>query len=317
MVPVISGEQWRQRLAETPRPNAKNILAFYEHRIGAICTDATCLLAPLDDHLVHRGDGVFETIRISGWKIFNLDAHLQRLERSAGGLLITPPCSWADIREIVLAVARAAHTAEGNLRVLLGRGPGGFGIDPAECPEASLYVIAYGGGGHDEAWYARGLTAKRSETPVRPSMLAKLKTANYLPGVLMSLEATRKGVDLTFSFDADGNLAEAAIANVAIVDKDGILTIPEFRNALKGTTIRKAAELAASFMPVATRPVPEAELFTAKEILVLGTAHECVGVVRYEDHTIGDGKPGPVAIRLRKLIHDDMFSHGEPLRDDA
>lgn len=312
MLPILNGEQWREKVRTIARPGAEHILAFYEHRVGAICRDPREMLVPLDDHLVHRGDGIFETIRISGGKIFNLDAHLQRLRNSAAGLYLSAPCPWEDIRGIVLDVARAAGSPEGNIRILLGRGPGGFGIDPAECPLSSLYVAVYGGAEHDEAWYKRGLKACRSRIPVRPSMLAHIKSNNYLPGVLMTLEAERAGVDIAFSFDAEGCLAEAATANVVIVDKNGTLAIPEFRNALPGTTVRKAAELAAPFMPVCTRTIPEAELFEAREILVLGTAHECVGVISYEGHMIGDGRPGPAALRLRRLIRDTLLAGGTP-----
>ncbi len=173
-------------------------------------------------------------------------------------------------------------------------------------------MIAYAAPTHSDAWYARGLTACRSAVPVRQARFAQLKTANYLPGVLMCLEAAQKGADLSFSFDEDGNLAEGAVSNVAIVDAAGYLATPEFRNALPGTTVRKAVELASAFMPVVSRPIPEAELFTAKEILVLGTSIECVAAVRYENHPVGSGRPGPVSAQLRQSIHYDLLASGTP-----
>ena len=312
MIPVVDSDQWITRLMQCERPGAEAILAFYEHRIGAICRDPRLLLAPLDDHLVHRGDGVFETLRYVNKRILNLDNHIERLQNSANGLDIPLPCPVAKLREIILAVARAGKAPEGSLRLLMGRGPGGFGINPAECAATTLYVAAYRAHPRSDAWYARGLTACRSEVPVKPAMLARLKTTNYLPGVLMSLEAAKRGVDISFSFDADGCLAEAAIANVALVDAKGGLVLPEFRNALPGTTAKLAANLLKAEMPVEIRPVPEAELFTAREILVLGTAHECVGVCSYEGRPIGEGKPGPVALRLRGLLRTALLENGTP-----
>lgn len=310
MLPVISTAEWQERVSRLDRPGAQHILAFYEHRVGAICCDPRQMLAPLDDHLVHRGDGAFETIRFSAGVMFNVDAHVGRLKNSCAGLGINPPCAWDAIREYILDVARAGNEPEGSVRALLGRGPGGFDIDPAECPAASLYIVAYRGNLHGEDWYARGLSACKSDVPVRPSSLAKLKTANYLPGVLMTMEAARKGADIAFSYDHDGHLAEAAIANVALVDAAGTLVIPQCGNALPGTTVKKAADLAAPFMPVVLRPVLEPELFEAAEILVLGTAHECVGVHAYEGKTVGNGTPGPVARQLRRLIRADLLASG-------
>lgn len=308
MLPVITAAEWQARVSAEPRPGESAILAFYEHRIGAICREPRHMLLPLDDHLVHRGDGAFETIRFSEGKMFNLQAHIARLEHSCSGLRIAPPCPWDTVRDIVLDVARAGNQPEGSVRVLLGRGPGGFDIDPAECPVSSLYVIAYKGNLHSDEWYATGLAACRSEVPVRPSTFARLKTANYLPGVLMTMEAHDKGADIAFSFDAECHLAEAAIANVALVDSAGTLIIPQCGNALPGTTVKKAADMAAPFMPVVHRPVDEAELFCASEVLVLGTAHECVGVRTYEGQPIGAGRPGPVAHKLRALIRADLLA---------
>lgn len=310
MIPVLDTQAWIDRFLKVEHPGAAAVLAFYEHRIGAICRDARLMSAPLDDHLVHRGDGVFETIRFTERKVIHLDAHLKRLAASAAGLELPLPCPPDEIRRIIMDVARAGDAPEGNLRVLVGRGPGGFGISPAECPESTLYVVAYKVKPRTEAWYARGLTAFRSEVPVKPARLARLKTTNYLSGVLMTLEARQRGMDVALSFDAENCLTEAAIANVAVVDAGGTFVLPEFRNALVGTTAMKAAELARDFMPVAIRRVPEAELATVREMLILGTAHECVGVTHFEGRPIGDGRPGPVAVRLRGLLRQALLAEG-------
>ena len=243
MIPVLDTNAWIEKLRELERPGADNILAFYEHRFGAICRDPRLMLAPLDDHLVHRGDGVFETIRFTERKVIHLDAHLRRLANSAAGLSLTLPCPIEEIRDIVLAVAKAGDEPEGNIRILSGRGPGGFGIALKECPQPSLYV--------------------------------------------------------------------AAIANVAVVDAKGALVLPEFKNALVGTVATKAMELAKTFMPVEIRPIPQAELDSVREMMILGTAHECIGVTHFEGRPIGDGKTGPVAHKLRKLIREDLLSGGE------
>ena len=64
-------------------------------------------------------------------------------------------------------------------------------------------------------------------------------------------------------------------------------------------------------MPVEIRPIPQAELDSVREMMILGTAHECIGVTHFEGRPIGDGKTGPVAHKLRKLIREDLLSGGE------
>lgn len=143
MIPVLDTNAWIEKLRELERPGADNILAFYEHRFGAICRDPRLMLAPLDDHLVHRGDGVFETIRFTERKVIHLDAHLRRLANSAAGLSLTLPCPIEEIRDIVLAVAKAGDEPEGNIRILSGTRPRRIrhraqGVPPAQPVRSRL-----------------------------------------------------------------------------------------------------------------------------------------------------------------------------------
>ncbi len=308
----LSAQEWLDKLRELPRPGTDSVLAFYEHRMGGLCRDPRLMLVPLDDHLVHRGDGVFEALRLAGGRVLHLDAHMSRLRDSCAAIDLTPPCSWDEIRAILLDVAHAGGSPDGALRLLIGRGGGGLGVDPAECPEASLFVVASRTRPLPESYWARGLTACRSAVPAKQPWLARIKSTNYLPNVLMTAEARARGADVSFCFDDHGFLAEAAIANVGLVDARGRLIVPEFRHALPGTTALLAMRLAEDFMPVLRRDVSEDDLFAAREILLWGTTPECVGITRYEERPVGGGVPGPAALRLRGLIHEALIAEGVP-----
>ncbi len=310
---IINSEDYIARLLAAPRPGAENILAFHDYRVGGICKDSRLMLAPLDDHLCHRGDGVFESIVYRNKRIFQFESHLKRMQKSAAGLKLSPPCPWEEIRDIILAVVKAGGADSGSIRVLLGRGPGGFGISPAECPKPSLYVIAWKETPKPDWWYERGLSSFHSSIPARQSYMAQIKNANYLPNVLMIEEAITKGLDLPLSFDDQNCLAETAIANVALVDAAGTLVVPEFTNSLPGTTVLKAMEIAEkSNIRVERRRVPENEIYDAGELLVLGTVYECVGITSYEGRSIGSGKPGPVSTILREGLREALLAGGTP-----
>lgn len=308
----LDAEGWIARLRETPRPGTDQVLVFYEHRMGALCRDPKLMLVPLDDHLVHRGDGVFESLRMAEGRILQLDAHIARLKDSAATLGLEPPCPWDEVRSVLLDVARAAGVADGGLKLLLGRGGGGLGVDPRECPQSSLYVVATRGHPLPESYWEKGLSACRSAVPAKQSYLARIKSTNYLPNVLMAQEAARRGVDLSFSFDGNGCLAEAAVANVAVADRGGRLLLPPFRHSLPGTTALLAVDLAKAFMPVILTDIGEDILYAASEILVLGTTPECVAVTHYEGQPIGNGRPGPLARRLRQALHAALLAGGTP-----
>lgn len=310
MIQTLDTTAYMAKMLSVPRVGAEKILAFYEHRVGAICRDAHCMLMPLDDHLAHRGDGIFESMKYGHGRVYQLDAHLARMARSAEGLMLTPPCSWAEMREIIMEVARSTGRESGMLRILVGRGSGGFGIDPTECPEASLYIAAYVFTPKSQDWYDKGLTAFRSSVPAKQSYLARIKNANYVPNMMMVREAHERGMDVAFGFDRHGHLTEAAIANVAIVDAQGILAVPRFDNALAGTTVLRGMELIGKQMQVEQRNITEADIVGAREVLMFGTSSDCVSIVSYEGTPIDDGKAGPVAKQVRALLQADLLEHG-------
>lgn len=311
MIPVLTNEQdVIDKLCATPRPIEANVLAWYEHRLGVIATTPRLMLLPLDDHLTHRGDGVFETIQYQQGVLFGLESHLARLERSAKGIFLEPPCAWSFIREAVLATVAAGKEAGGMVRILLGRGQGGFGVDPSECPEASLYIIAYRHQDITAESYARGLTGMRTSIPPKGADMAQIKNANYLPNVLMMREARQRGADVPFSFTKDGYLAESAIANICLVNQDDVFLVPSLTNALKGTNLTKAIEILEGKVAYRIGLVSEDDIFAAKEVMILGSGPICAAVVEYEGQTIGDGKRGPVCAMLLETMTKEYLAHG-------
>ena len=310
MIPVLDKSAYLERLLGAPRPNIEKILAFYEHRVGAICTEGGVMLSPLDDHMFHRGDGVFEAMKFVSGRIYQFDEHMARMKKSASSIRLAPPLAWEDVPAIVLETVRAAGVKTGTLRVFLGRGPGGFGVDPSECPQSSFYVVASKWAPYPESWYEKGLRGFKSSMPPRPAQTSHIKDTNYLFAVMMTMEARERGLDTPFVFDGEGCLAESAVANICLVDKAGVLVVPEFTHALPGTTIRRTMELLEGKVECVIRRVPEEEIFEAAELLLLGTSPNCAAIVEYEGKKIGDGKRGPVARLLNGLIEEDIAHNG-------
>ena len=311
---VLSAEAYAEALLACPRPGAGAVLAFYDHRVGAVCRDPRLLLIPLDDHICHRGDGLFESICYRQRTIFAFDSHLARLRGGAKALHMTPPCPWEEVRRIVLGVAAAGGQDNGDLRVFLSRGPGGFGIAPEQCPVAGLYVVALAAHEPDAAVYERGLSAFTSEIPPKQEYLARIKNTNYLPNVFMAAEARRKGMDVAVTFDEHGVMGEAAIANLGIVDAAGRLVSPEIRRILPGTTLLAALELAKERMDVVLGDITHADISTAREVLLFTSATLVQSVTSFDGIPVGQGetrgKPGPVAGWLREKLLAHMLATG-------
>lgn len=307
---AVSGQEFLRKLLAAPRPGAENVLAFYDSRVNAICRDPRYLLLPLDDHICHRADGLFESVCYRERRVFALDAHLARLAEGAALLGLEPPCPFEAIGEIVCKVAKAGGEDHGDARIFLSRGPGGFGVSPAECPAPSLYVVALRKPLPDPALYEKGLTAFSSSVPPKQDYLARVKNTGYILNVLMCREASERGHDVAITFDPKGHMGEAAIANVGIIDADGVLRCPGLDTILPGTTLLAALELAAAKMPVREGPVHRSEIAHAREMLLFTSATLCVPITHFDGKPVGDGRPGPVASWLREALLERMLATG-------
>lgn len=310
MLTLATTEEYLKRLLHANRPGLEDILAFYDHRLGVIGKDPRLMLIPLDDHLVHRGDGVFETLKFVNRRVYQVDAHLRRMASSGSTIFLSPPCSWDRLRELILDVVHQTESEDGVISLFVGRGPGGMTVDFRECPESSLYIVIRRLPHKPESFWEQGVTAFKAATPTKQSYLSKIKSVDYLPNVLMKREAILNGYDYPFCFDDQGYLAEGATENVCMVTHSGELVVPESRNALMGTTLVRAVSLVKEEVPIVYRLISEAELDEAREIIILGTTIDAVGVVRFNGRPVHDVRPGPVAKRLRQLLIEDQSQSG-------
>lgn len=289
-------------------PYHAGYLAMYSSLYGGIVREPALMLVPVDDHVVHRGDGVFETVKCVSGRIYQLQAHLERLLASAAAIRLAPPVSAEELRRIVVATVRAGGGPECYLRILITRGPGGFSPSPAECPESGLYVVAYRAAAYPEELFERGVSVVSSRVPIKPGSFANIKSCNYLPNVLMKMEALERGAHYAVSVDERGCLAEGAAENVGLVSAEGRLLFPRFERILHGITVSRVAELA----PAAGLGEPEfgdlslEDAFRASEMLMLGTSFDVLPVVQLDGRPIGGGRPGPVFRRVRELLLADL-----------
>lgn len=313
LIRKVDANEYIDAMLSAMRAGTEKVCAFYEHRIGLVCTDPKLMLMPWDDHLVHRGDGVFETMKFVDGKMYQLAPHMRRMKRSARTISLEPPCSWEELETLILEVAGASGVDSGLIRVLLGRGPGGFGIDPYECPVPSLYIVVYRHEPKPESWYEKGVTAFRSKVPAKQPYLATIKSIDYLPNVMMKINAKEEGFDVPFCFDSLSFLAEGATENVCIVSQDNILYTPKFTNSLAGTTIARALQLIEDEIEVDFRAISEEDILLAKEVIICGTSIDAVGVVRFNKKPIHDVRPGPICKRMRELLQKDLHETGTPI----
>ena len=199
---LITKEDYHRIIAESRQPYMDKYLSMYSTLLGGIVTDPTLMQIPLDDHLVHRGDGVFEVFYCISGAMFNLDAHMDRLERSAATLRIEMPFERAELIELIKETIRAGGERESLVRLFLSRGPGSFGVNPYDCIKSQLYIVISRPGPDFMDIHPEGARVMTSSIPVKPGMFATIKSCNYLPNVMMRLETVVTSLILVFHWDS-------------------------------------------------------------------------------------------------------------------
>ena len=288
---------------------------MYSSLYDGIVTDPALMLLPIDDHMVHRGDGVFEALKALKGSLYNLNGHLDRLESSAAALALDLPVSQAKLQEIVTETVRAAGKPDCMIRIFVSRGPGSFGVNPYDCPTSQLYVVVTALGSPFMKAHPQGGRVRTSRIAAKSSAMSHVKNCNYAPNVLMKKEAVDAGVEFVAGFDELGHLTEGAIENMGIVTPDQRLVFPKLDRILAGTTMLRVMELARTLIPTGTlnavefSDIPRQDILSATEFIITGTTINVAAGVEFDGHPIGTGKPGPVYQALSALLDADMTSN--------
>lgn len=306
-IPLLDPQSFLQNLKNKHNPFWPQYYAYYSTWLGGITTDPALMVLPMDDHMVHRGDGVFEALKAVDRKVFLMPEHLQRLSRSAQSIGISLPFEVLQIQEIILQTLKVADQSNVLIRLFVSRGPGSYTTNPYDSVGSQMYVAITELRSVKAELFDKGVRIGRSGVPVKDSWMAQVKSCNYLPNVMMKKEAIDRKLDFTIGFDRQGNLAESSTENIALVDADGVLVHPHFDNILKGTTMNRVFELAqnAGFQ-ISKRHLSEGDVISAREVFMIGTTLDVLPVTEYEGQKIGAGRVGTFAKELRRLLMQDL-----------
>jgi branched-chain amino acid aminotransferase len=264
------------------------------------------------DHGFLFGEGVYEVMRTYRQRPFLYEPHMRRMRASADRIALPIPATDAEIRERITATIAAAQLpAEAYIRILVTRGVGEIGYDPANCPSPTIVIIVKPHTELPREAYTDGVTiALVSVVRNHPESVNPLiKSNNLLNNALAMQEAYRRGAAEALMKNHRGELAECAMSNIFLVRDGAVRTPPTTAGLLAGVTRAFVLELAAKTgIRAYEETLHEPDIDSADEMFFTSTTREIVPVVRVDARIIGSGKPGPVTQRLRAAFAEALRS---------
>jgi branched-chain amino acid aminotransferase len=267
------------------------------------------------DSVVQGGDAVWEGLRLYNGRIFRLDEHLARLRRSAHALAFDSVPSDEEITNEIRRTLQANGMTDGvHIRLTLTRGVKiTSGMDPRlNQAGPTLIVLAE----HKPPVYdASGITLITSSVrrTAPDSIDPKIHHNNLLASILAKIEANVAGADDALMLDHRGFVAETNATNVFLITGEALGT-PTAAACPEGITRGAVLELAAGAgIECAVRDYSLTQLYTADELFVTGTMGGIAPVISLDGRRIGDGCPGPVTLRLTKLLAELAAQTGTPV----
>jgi branched-chain amino acid aminotransferase len=262
------------------------------------------------DHGLLYGDGVFEGIRVYNGKVFKLAEHIDRLYRSAKAILLEIPMKQPEMTSTVLEAVRVNAQKNGYIRLVVTRGEGPFGLDPAQCKKPTVIIMVGDIQLYPEEYYSKGIAVVTASSRRIPSdcLDPRVKSLNYLNNIMAKIEAQQSGCLEAVMLNREGFVAECTADNIFIVRSDRLLTPAPWHGALDGITMKTVMEVARLLgVETETTTLTRYDLYTADECFLTGTGAEIMPVTAIDGRTIGNGEPGPVTKRLIEKFREVKF----------
>lgn len=256
----------------------------------------------IEDRGFQFADGVYEVVACYDGRFLALNEHLARLARSCEAIGLAMPMNADKLAALVRQTYKQNRLDDAMIYIQVTRGVAPRSHVPVHdlsptlvitvraLPEPSAEKILYG---------ATGITLDDIRW-----QRCDIKSIALLASVMGKQQAVRAGADEAFWLDGTGHVLEGSSTNIMAAIHGVLTTHPEDHHILGGITRDIVLKLARQDgISVEERPWRLDELGLT-ECIMTSTTNASLAVVRVDGRPIGNGRPGPMAARLRKLFLD-------------
>ena len=259
-------------------------------------------MVPVLDRGFIFGDGVYELVPVYSRVPFRLDEHLARLERSLSETRIRNPYARAQWRDTIYRLIDAQPFEDQGVYFQVTRGVARRDHAFPKGAEPTVFMMANPLVTPPRELVEQGAAAVSAQD--NRWLRCDIKSISLIGNCLLRQVSAEAGAAETILF-RDGKLTEASASNVFAVKRGVILTPPKSDLILPGITYDVITELArANGLPLEAREVHESEVREADELWLTSSSKEVLAVATLDGRKVGDGRPGPVFVRMYQLYQE-------------
>ncbi|MBI1820515.1 MAG: D-amino-acid transaminase [Nitrospirae bacterium] len=252
----------------------------------------------INDRGFQFGDGVYEVIRSYNGKVFHLEEHLKRFEKSASEIELPLPVSLNEIQRWIQEAFSRSQYPMAKIYIQMTRGLAERSHPfPVKIQPTFLITVL-------ELHPLSPVLTQRGVEIITTEDLrwgrCDIKSLNLLPNVLAQQKAKKAGVYEALMI-RNQRVTEGSISNFFMIKNDTLITAPLSHFILPGVTRDLVLSLARSLtFKVLERDIFVQELYQADEAFISGTTIEIVPVVKVDGKQIGNGIPAGMTQTLIK-----------------
>lgn len=253
-------------------------------------------VVPINDRGFLYGDGLFETVRVFNGRPFRLAQHLERLARGAEYLKIKLPFTPKDLHSFSEKLIAQNQMPDAVLRVTLTRGPGERGYSPAGADSPTVAITLHPALPFDPVNPPQWSLVTSSCRIPASDPLSSFKTSSKLLHVMARIEAEARNADEALILNTNGEVAEAASANLFWLYHDKVCTVPTGRGVLPGITRAVVLEICQVLGFTTNKRVIKPEALRHSEGIFLSqSARGVIAITSFE------GEPVPISPLTEKI----------------
>lgn len=281
----------------------------YVYLNGVFLPSDQAMVSVFDQGFLY-GDGIFESFRSIGDRLYQFPQHYQRLLQSAEALCYPLAFTQGDLEAILLELRQRNGLDDAYYRITITRGRGQIGFQRDMHNELTCLVAGREFQGFDSACYRDGIPLRvaRTRRNAPEAINPKIKSISNLNSLLGKLEARAAGAFEVIMLNNRDHICEGASSNIFWSRDKWVFTPDASTGLLEGVTRSTIMRLCEEQLNlrVITGEFKLQDLKFADEVFITSTSLEVMPVVRVDDFIINQGQVGPIAHHLRQQLHRDM-----------